>query len=303
MKMAEVHKAVAALPVASYEACPVMDNHRRPSYNGVRRNGGSGWRRYLREEDGMRWHRWMGLGLVAGMLAGTPAAADEAPSASAVIDAAVKAHGGMANLAQTEQMTRHAAGVMSFFGQELVFKDTMVVHLPDRWRWSLIADQGGQKVQILFVVNGQRGWQLTGGIAAMEMPRERVAELREEIYVLGLATIVPLKQDSGFEFEVLPEEKVGDQPAVGLKVRHKGRPDVRLYFDKTSGLLVKIQRQARDAGITVNKEYLYAAHKSFDGVQLPTKYTELTNGKKFVDVGEIRYEFHRRLDERLFEKP
>src|SRR5262249_25113206 len=127
-------------------------------------------------------------------------------------------------------------------------------------------------------------------------------ELREEAYVQWLATLVPLKKDP-FELAPVPEIKVDGKPAGGVKVSSKGHGDVKLYFDKASGLLVKIERPAREAGLQVDKEYVYSDHKTFDGVKLPTRSVELLNGKKFTQLSSAAYKFLDKPDASAFDKP
>jgi hypothetical protein len=232
----------------------------------------------------------------------TAVGAGDALTAKAVIDAAIKAHGGPELLARTALMRRQAKGTMSFSGQEVPFTDELVLQLPQRWRWTLEVGNAGQKARLLFVVNGDKGWQAGGG-NVIELGKEKVEELREESYVLWLSTLLPLIQDNGFSLAALPDAEVDGRAAACVLVARRGRPDLKLYFDKQSGLLVKIGRRAKMAGLTVDKEYLYSGHRSFEGVRLPTKYAESANGKKFVEVADISYQFLHSVDERTFARP
>ena len=154
-------------------------------------------------------------------------------------------------------------------------------------------------MRLVLVVTGDKGWQSASGTVT-DIGKERVEELREEAYVLWLSTLLPFLKDNGFTLTPLPEAVVDGQPAAGVKVAHKGHGDVMLYFDKRSGLLVKTARRAKEAGLSLDKEYHYSAHKLFEGVYLPNKYVELVNGRKFVEVAEISYRFLRSIDESTF---
>ena len=83
----------------------------------------------------------------------------------------------------------------------------------------------------------------------------------------------------------------------------KGHVEVRLYFDKASGLLVKIERLSKEAGVSLNKEYIYSAHKDFDGVKLPTKEVDLINGRKFSELTSMTYKLQTKIDDATFAKP
>ena len=243
----------------------------------------------------------VGVALVLTLATTGPARAGEREDALAVIEQAVKAHGGEDALTRAQTAVRTSTGaIASPTGKDLPFKDEMSWKLPDRFRLSL--EVGAEKTRLVTVVTSDKGWQMTGGQVA-ELSAERLGELREEAYVLWLETLVPLKTDSAFELAPLPEAKVNGQPAAGVKVAHKGHTEASLYLDKQSGLLVKIARRAREAGLTVDKEYLFSDHKDFDGVKMPTKQQELLNGKRFTELTGISYKFPSSLDDSTFAKP
>ena len=231
----------------------------------------------------------------------TAAPADDARAAKAIVDDAIKAHGGPEKLAQTELMTRQAKGVASL-GQELPFTDEWVLQLPERWRWTFDVGAPGQKARLVFVVNGDKGWQSTGGVT-MDISKERLEELREEAYVMWLSTLLPFAKENRFSLATLPDALVDGRPAVGVKATHLGRPEVKLYFDKQNGLLVKIARRAKEASQPTDKEYLYSAYKGFEGTSLPTRYAELANGRKLMEATEMSYRFLRSVDDKTFARP
>jgi hypothetical protein len=99
----------------------------------------------------------------------------------------------------------------------------------------------------------------------------------------------------------VPEIKVDNKLALGVSVTAKNRPDVKLYFDKESHLLVKIEREAVQGGQKLNKEYLFGEHKEVEGVKLPTKLVEIVNGKK---LAELKAEYKlKKPDDAVFNKP
>ena len=224
--------------------------------------------------------------------------AGDRETALAVVEQAIKAHGGEEALAKSVNSTRTGKGTGSFNGMEVPFTTEVVLSLPDKQRFNLVADK---KLHVTKVINGDKGWSLTGG-ASLELPKEQIQDLREELYVWWLSTLAPLKKDS-FELSPLPEIKVNDKPAVGVKVASKGHADAKLYFDKTSGLLVKIERRAREAGLEVFKEYYYSDHKEIDGVKVPLREVLHVNGRKQHDVTLSAFKVLSKPDESAFGKP
>jgi hypothetical protein len=235
-------------------------------------------------------------------LAAAPLRADDREDALAVIDRAIKAHGGADALTKAQTAVRTASGTMALFDKDVAFKDEMVWRLPDHFRLTIDVGAAQAKTRIQLVITPDKGWQSTGGMVS-ELGPERLEEMREEGYVLWLTTLLPLKKDPAFELASIADAKANGQPANGVKVAHKGHTDVRLLFDKETGLLVKIERRARDAGQMVDKEYVYGGHKEFDGIKLPTKIQELTNGKRFTDLTEMSYKFPSSVDDSTFGRP
>jgi hypothetical protein len=191
--------------------------------------------------------------------------------------------------------------VLAVAGKDVPFTAEMIQQLPGQTRLTTEMVINGQKLLTLRILSGDKGWQTNGG-AVQEIGKEELHDVQEEAYSLWLATLVPL-QDKAFSLAATADVQVGGQPAVGVRVSRKGHGDVRLYFDKASGLLVRLERRAKEGGLDVDKQYTFAGHKSTDGVVLPTKYTEVINGKKLLDVSAISYRLLSRVEEGTFAKP
>jgi hypothetical protein len=250
----------------------------------------------------MRFNLAVVLGLV--LLAGGSPVADgrDADQAQTVLDHAIHAQGGLDQLAKTQLMVRSAKGTMQLFGQDLPFSDETTLQLPERWRMKLTSGPAGQQTEIMLVISGDRGWQSLRG-QVTEIDRQRLGELREEVYALWVTTLVPLKKEAGFVLTTLSDARVDDQPASCLNVAQRGHADIKLFFNKQNGLLVKMEHRTREAGLNVLKEYTYADYQVFEGVRLPAKLVELANGKKLTDVSRISYKFLDQVDASTFAKP
>jgi hypothetical protein len=240
--------------------------------------------------------------LVFALLGGVAnARGDEAAEGRRVVDQAIRAHGGPENLGKMRVMQRKSSGTVFVFDQESAFEDELIVELPSRSRLKLELGLGAEKKQFQVVIDGDKGWQALG-TNVEELPAGQ-SEQREALYVIWLATLLPLREGERFQLALLPEATVNGVAAVGIKVSSKGHADVQMYFDKQNRLLLKISRKASEAGITFDKEHLYGNYNLTGGVALPTKYTELNNGKKFVEATSISYRFLDRVDSGTFAKP
>ncbi len=240
------------------------------------------------------------LALVVGLLYGAagPLRADDRDKALALIDRAIKAHGGEAGLAKVAVSTRTNAGSQTQPTGEVTFTSTVTQSLPDRVRLEIEVG----KSKLLTVIDGAKGWQQSAGGSTFPVDRDRLKEMKGEAYVWWLATLVPLKKD-GLTLALAPEIKVDGKPALGVKVSGRGEPDAKLYFDQGSGLLVKIERRAPETGVLVNKEYYFSDFKDFDGVKLPAKEVMTVNGRKWYEVKVLTYKFLAKVEDSAFARP
>jgi len=239
------------------------------------------------------------IALVLVGLAALPARMTAGPreDALAVIEKAIKAHGGEKGLLKLQDCTRKGEGVMVVGKEEQPFTDTLAITLPDRLKHAVDLEQ---RAKVVTVLSGEQGWTLAGGTVTM-MSKELRDEIGEEIYVWSLATLVPLTRGA-YDLAPLPESKVDGRAALGVRVRTKGKPEAKLYFDKETQLLIKITRPAKFAGAVIEKEYLFRAFREFDGVKLPTQAVETVAGRKFSELKRTTYDL-RKPDDSQFNRP
>jgi hypothetical protein len=232
------------------------------------------------------------------------APAAERDDAVAILDQAIKAQGGADALAKAAQRSQKGGGAVTLSDKDYEFTDELILQLPDRIRHTIVVTTPDkQKARVVQVVNKDRGWYDNGGVVE-ELSEQRLGELKEEAHVQWLRLLVPLvKKDSAYQLAVLKETKVNDKPAVGVKASLKGHPDIHLYFDKESALLVKIERQAQEQGVEVAKEYFFSDYKEVEGVKLPVRTVEKLNGKKFLDLKVESYKLLNKVEDAQFAKP
>jgi hypothetical protein len=226
------------------------------------------------------------------------AQAGDRDKALEVIEKAIKAHGGADALNKAQMRSRTGEGVVSLGGETRLTTEE-IVHFPDRCRLVL---ELPQRNRIILVLNGDKGWTQAGG-ATQEMAKTALKEKQEELYVWWLMNLTPLRKDE-FQLKPLADAKVNGQDASVVLVTRKDSPDVRMFFDNKSGLLVKMSRRAKESGLAVTKEYYYSDQKEFDGIMMPTKEIVLLNGSiKLSEVKFNNYKVLSQVEDKLFEKP
>src|SRR5207253_1605637 len=93
-------------------------------------------------------------------------------------------------------------------------------------------------------------------------------------------------KDKSVELSPLGEVKVNDRPAVGVRIASKGHRDLNLYFDKETGLMAKIERQALDTQTMqmVTEERIIQEYQVVDGMKVAKKVLVNRDGKKFTEA-------------------
>lgn len=229
-------------------------------------------------------------------------AADDA-DARKIIEKAVKAHGGQAALEKYAGTTTKFKGTFHGQGDGMPMTGTVTTEGADKQRIEIEVEAGGQTIPILIVLAGDKGW--TKVVKELkELDKDEVAEAKEQAHAGWVSTLAPLKGKQ-FTFASVGEIKVGDKPAVGVKVSSKGHRDVDLYFDKETGLLVKTEARVKDdmTGQEVTEESFPTDYKDVQGTKQSMKFTVKRNGKPFMEGEVTAVELFEKLDAGTFAKP
>jgi hypothetical protein len=184
--------------------------------------------------------------VLAGLCVAVAGAARAEDDLRAVIEKAVQAAGGADRLSGARAVTtrikgtHHLSGSASFSGELISDGSTRYKHIFD-------LDQGGAIHSMVYVRNGEQSWRSING-ETHEVDLETKTVLKKAGYVDRVATLLPLLKDKDGEFKLsgLDAMDVEGRPARGIKVSAKDQPDVHLYFDRESGLLVKTEYRALD---------------------------------------------------------
>ena len=243
--------------------------------------------------------RFLGLALLM-VSAVTAIAQNPAADAQAILRKAIIAQGGQ-NFAKAGTLSRSGKGEITSFGAAVNFTGEVSMNLPKQVRWSLELERQGQKLPIILVINGDKGWRGSLG-ASKEMAKEELSEMQEEAYVSWLSSLWPVA-NGNFNLAALPEGKVQNEPAVGIKIAEKGKPEVKLWFDKKAGWLVKSEHKGKEAGLDVLKESVFSEYKDVNGLKLPHKMQVFANGKKVAEWNFTDYKFPGKFEDKVFEKP
>jgi hypothetical protein len=231
--------------------------------------------------------------------------ADDQADVRKVVDKAIKAHGGEQNLAKYKASSFKMKGKYYGMGEGIDYTAQFAAQLPKQIRFQIDLEVQGMQVQLLQIVNGDKGWiKLMDN--TMDMDEDTLKEAKESLYSNEVERLVPLIRDKGFKLAPLGESKVGDKAVVGIRVSREGHRDINLFFDKASGLTLKTERVIKDpmaGGKEVTETSLYSDYKAVDGVQYAAKTLIQRDGQKYVEGETTNFKPAEKLDESMFAKP
>jgi len=174
------------------------------------------------------------------MLGGAnPTPADDEPRA--LIERALKARGG-AEAARKRVAYRYT--LKGHFSSGLTARPGVILmagellELSKRSYLTFDHELGGSKTQVKVVLDGDNSWSAIDG-RIVDFRQEEIEWVRGAMYRGRVKELTALLTDKGFTLAPSAESLVEGRPAHGIKVSSKGRPDISLYFDKETGLLVK----------------------------------------------------------------
>jgi hypothetical protein len=154
--------------------------------------------------------------------------------------------------------------------------------------------QGGESVTAF---NGEVGWlSIRNGFHRMTGAEGEAARLDAELYFPARV------KDLYKEFHVKAGEPIHGRPTYLVQATDPNRPNLELYFDQDSVLLL---RQMRFAQTPLGKnptQIDYADYRETDGVKIPYQWT-LTrpNGSFTIKVDQVQLNVP--IDEKLFVMP
>jgi hypothetical protein len=241
----------------------------------------------------------VGCFLLAGGLRG---AEDEA---RAIIDKAVKAHGGLDKIEKFKKSaiqmrgkgTVHELGgfeiTLEGFGQDSLSKEVVE------------GEVAGQKFNQTVLMDGKKLHLFINGKEYKLDEKRADALAREHAHQEAVMELVFANKKTGYKLSPLGEVKVNDKPAVGVRVSSEGYKDINLFFDKASGLLVKTEARTIDvqSGDEKTEEKLLSDYKETEGVQRPTKVVVLRDGKKLLTLQIDEIKAVDKFDKDFFTKP
>jgi hypothetical protein len=234
-------------------------------------------------------------------LLGLSAFAWAADTPQAVIDKAVKAHGGLGKL--TKALESKGKGTLHVANNNLPFTQQAFASPSGQFKEVMELEVNGQKVRVITVFDGKQGWINANG-QAVNVDDKLLKELKEASYMMQVGRLAALK-DPAITLALIGEVMVNGRPVLGVKVSSKGHRDIDLYFDKATGLMAKVERRTVDimSGQEVTEERIVLEYQEVDGMKTTKKAVVNRDGKKFMELELTEVKFPEKIDDSEFAMP
>lgn len=161
---------------------------------------------------------------------------DGKESAQALVEKAVRAQGGLDKFSGATY-----SRIEGNFNNDSHFRGEVFSQPGGKLRLNLDFKNEGSRI---LVMDGGKGWLKYQGFT-QEIDRGMQERLKVSSHVDRVCGLTAILKDKGHILTVLGETKVDGKPALGVKVSYAEMPDVSLYLDRESGLLVKVAYRAK----------------------------------------------------------
>ena len=239
----------------------------------------------------------LAMGLLVGV-AGRSAAQDDAKE---IIRKAIAAHGGADKLDKFKASRSSGKGTISIMGMDLEFTADTVSQLPDKQKTTVKLEIMGNAATIVQLVNGDKLSLTVNGMAAPIQDAQKDG-LKQALALQKVMLLTPLLSDNSYEIKAIPGVKVGDKETVGVEVKGKDLKDCKLYFDKATNLIARVDHKGPDpTGINeVTQQVVLSDYKDVQGVKKPMKTVMTHDNQKFMEQTVTKMELSEKIDEKEF---
>jgi hypothetical protein len=228
----------------------------------------------------------------------------EKDSARALIERAIRAHGGAEALGRIHADRVKFKGVLVLQGHNTPFIAETTVQLPSKKKDVIEMNHNGDKHTIVQIINGNNIYITLDGRYLKAEPAQ-LAEIRAGLELERAKRLLPLLEDKSYQLAVVEDVEVNDRPAAGVRITGRGRKEMRLYFDKEYGLLVRAENRL-DAGKgkeEIRQHFFFGDYKEIGGFKRPTKLRAYRDSKQIMEAELLDAKPLDNVDETEFAKP
>jgi hypothetical protein len=220
----------------------------------------------------------------------------------AILQKAIKAHGGEKNLSRTLKGYVRGKSVFERSGNKMRMEWDETFELPEKIRQKVEGqDKDGPFTLQYAVVNG-KGW--------IQFNKEKIKDYDGKMLPLekcwnAVLALLPRLLGGEFELSPLPDANLNGAKAVGILVEGE-HADWELYFDAITGLLVKWKGTSQLPGLEgkeIEAETFLKNYRDVDGIKFPMAIVAYRDGKKTIDMEILEIKFLDQIDPKTWARP
>lgn len=136
---------------------------------------------------------------------------------------------------------------MTFKEEKSVARYTADVSVQGFDQIRIVMELGHKSKVETTVINGDKG-SMKAETELFVMPEKMVNEYKNRLYGLRLTYMLTPLLEKDVGLAALAEIRVNDRPAVGMMVKKKDRPNIKLYFDKATNLPAQLESEINAPG-------------------------------------------------------
>jgi hypothetical protein len=220
----------------------------------------------------------------------------------AILEKAVKAHGGKENLAKMNAVNSKSKGKIEIYGGLNFFQEA-TTNLPKQFKEIISLDTNGKTYTNITVFDDGKAWASANG-EPVNLDEKLLEEIKQARNLMELSSL-RFVDNKDYTVTPLGDSKVSEKPVVGVKVTRQGYRDANLYFSKDTGLLSMMANQVYDP-ITMKdttEERQILSYQDVNGLKVPKRIVVKRDGKPYVDAEVTEFKILDKVDPAVFAKP
>jgi hypothetical protein len=228
--------------------------------------------------------------------------AGEDVEARKLLDQGINAMGGPVKIAKLETIEWKAKLSLEEGGQQIAVQLDGSFQGFDKFKANADVQVNGTSNNVLLVVNGAKAW-IKDSDKVRELPVAESSTLHDVLFATRVGHALQGLKGKEYQLSHLGEITIGNQPALGLRIVCKDRPDVNLFFDKRTSLPVKsLVRLRSGQAKEIELEIFFSGFREVDGLKYFTGATYKADGKEIaLEVTDLQ--FPERFDDGHFDRP
>lgn len=221
--------------------------------------------------------------------------------ARAIVERAIVVHGGKEQLARSRSDWVKLRGNLLLGGKEIAFTGETWVQVPGQFKNVLELTTPRGSTRLVQLVNKDRVTITIDGRPHTTSPAA-LGEMRETLHMNNAIRLLPLiTAPETYRLDYTGESTVQERVLLGIKVTTPGRRDLRLYFDKESGMLVRTEQMLDDGnGKETRQETVYLDFRQLGGYKRPVRMAAYRDGKKVMEAELLEVKYFEKLADTIF---